>query len=241
MRAASAISPPMRRTADGDAGRRQGGGIGPQAGRRRLVVVGLHSLGRLDRAPGRGGVLAVRQGDRRVGQQPPGDVGLRHHQLRLVDRHRLGRHLHIGFLLPDEGDLAHRAQPHRRIDDPVRRRLRRALSAAASRPGLVRLLAGPLSGHDGAVAAIQKPASVGLLRHPDLCDQLGAVLVSRTDSRPRGAAGPRGNAGQAIGLRVAGGRIPRARRAMAALPRHLWRAGGADGAAGLFGSFDRRP
>ena len=55
-----------------------------------------------------------------------GDVGVRHHQLRLVGRHRPRGHPDLGDLAPAQARLANVDQPLRRGDDPVRRRLRGA-------------------------------------------------------------------------------------------------------------------
>ena len=44
----------------------------------------------------RGGHLAAAQGHRHLGRQHPGRLGLRDHQLRLVDRHRPRRHADLG-------------------------------------------------------------------------------------------------------------------------------------------------
>ena len=52
-------------------------------------------------------------------------VGLRHHQLRLVDRYRPRRHPHLRHPAALQAELAKFHQPVCRSDDTVRRRLRR--------------------------------------------------------------------------------------------------------------------
>ena len=51
--------------------------------------------------------------------------------------------------------------------------------AAAPGPPVVRLLAVPVSEHDGAVAAVPQPAGLGRVRGLDLRHGLAAVLVRR--------------------------------------------------------------
>ena len=87
---------------------------------------------------------------RHLGQQPAGRLGLRHHQLRLVDRHRPRRHADLGHPAPAPAGVAHLDQPLRRGDDALRRRLRAALPALPHRPPLAGgLLAAALPEHDG--------------------------------------------------------------------------------------------
>ena len=69
-----------------------------------------------------------------LGHQRPGRLGLRHHQLRLVDRHRPRRHADLGHPAAAAPGVAHVDQPLRRGDDAVRGRLRRALSRSST-PG----------------------------------------------------------------------------------------------------------
>ena len=65
-----------------------------------------------------------------LGHQHPGRLGLRHHQLRLVDRHRPRRHADLGDPAAAAPGVAHLDQPLRRGDDALRRGLRRAVPAA---------------------------------------------------------------------------------------------------------------
>ena len=58
---------------------------------------------------------------RHLGHQHPGRLGLRDRQLRLVDRHRPRRHLHLGGPAAAAPEVAHLDQPLRRGDDAVRR------------------------------------------------------------------------------------------------------------------------
>ena len=121
----------------------------------------------------------------------PVGLGLRHRQLRLVDRHRPRRHADLGHPAAAAPEVAHVDQPLRRGDDAVRRRLRRPVSAVAHGPAVVLLLAVPLSQHDGAVAAVPQPAGLGRVRRHDLLHRVAAVLVRRPDPRPGDAARPR--------------------------------------------------
>ena len=67
------------------------------------------------------------------GSQLAGDVGLCHPQLRLVDRHRLGRYDHLRAVLSSARRLAHFDQPHCRNHDAVRGGSSRHLSHYPSR------------------------------------------------------------------------------------------------------------
>ena len=79
--------------------------------------------------------LALLRRRRHLGHRLAGRLGLRHHQLCLVDRDRQRRHVHLGAVLPDAVGVAQLDQPHRRIDDAVRRRLRRHLSRSCISAG----------------------------------------------------------------------------------------------------------
>ena len=95
------------------------------------------------------------------GDQPPDHVGLRDHQLRLVDRHRPRRDLDLGDPPPAEAAVADVDQSVRGGDDAVRRGLRRDVPAAPHGAPLVLLLDGPVPEHDGALAAVPEPAGLG--------------------------------------------------------------------------------
>ncbi len=137
-----------------------------------------------------GGHLAARQGHRHLGHQHPGRLGLRDHQLRLVDRHRPRRHADLGDPAAVPAGVAHLDQPLRRGDDAVRGGLRRPVPAAPLGPAVARLLAVPLSEHDGPLAAVPQPADLGRLRGLHLRHGVAAVLVRRPDPRPGDAARP---------------------------------------------------
>ncbi len=65
----------------------------------------------------------------------PGRLGLRHHQLRLVDRHRPRRHADLGDPAAAAPGVAHLDQPLRRGDDALRRGLRRHVSRSSTSAG----------------------------------------------------------------------------------------------------------
>ena len=125
------------------------------------------------------------------GNNIPVGWALRHHQLRLVDRYRSRRHADLGDPAAVASEMADVDQPFRRSDDTVRRGLRRHVSAAAHWAPVAGLLAVPLSEHDGHLAAVPQPADVGRVCGFDLRDGFAAVLVRRSDSRPRDTARPR--------------------------------------------------
>ena len=146
--------------------------------------------------------LAAAQGRRHLGQQHPGRLGVRHHQLRLVDRHRPRRHADLGDSAALQAAVAHVDQPLRRSDDDLRRHVRGDLPGLPHRPSVARgLLAVPVSQHDGPVAAVPQPAHLGRVRRLDLRHGLGRVLVRRPHPRPGDDARSRGVEGQARRLR----------------------------------------
>ncbi len=125
--------------------------------------------------------LAVLAGGRHLGHRLAGDVGLRHHQLCLVDRDRQRRDFHLGAVLSDALRMAQFDQSPCRVDDIVRRCLRRHLPDPASWPTMAVLLAGAVSRDNAHLAAIPQPAAVGFLRHHDLRPVVNPVLVSWPD------------------------------------------------------------
>ena len=134
--------------------------------------------------------LPVPERHRHLGRHHPHRLGLRHRQLRLVDRHRPRRHpdlRHSSFAAPVVAQLH---QPFRRGHDAIRRGLRRNFSRHSRRPPLAGLLALPLSQHHGRVAAIPQPAHVGRIRRFHLRHHLRAVLVHGADPRFRHPARP---------------------------------------------------
>ena len=79
--------------------------------------------------------LAVHPRRRHLGHQDPGRLGLRHHQLRLVDRDRPRRHLHLRDPAAAPPGLAHLDQPLHRGDDALRRGLRGDVSRSSTSAG----------------------------------------------------------------------------------------------------------
>jgi len=115
-------------------------------------------------------------------------LGLRHHQLRVVDR--LG---HAGtlisailLLLQQKWRTSINRSPRH---DALSRSSARCSSAAAHGTPLVRhVLAHALPERPGHLAAVQEPAHLGRLRRLDLLHDLVALLVPRPHPRPRVAA-----------------------------------------------------
>ena len=145
------------------------------------------------------------------GNNVPVGWAVRHHQLRLVDRHRPRRHAHLGDSAALQAAVAHVDQPLRRSDDDLRghcaRRSSRSSTPAArgSRP----TGCSPIPNTMGSVAAVPQPAHLGRVRGLDLRHRLGRVLVRRPHPRPRDDARSRGVEGQAGHLRHAVARLAR--------------------------------
>ena len=122
-------------------------------------------------------------------------LGVRDHQLRLVDRHRPRGHVHLGDPVPVRADVAHVDQSLRRGDDDLRGRCRRrsfrcSTSAGRGSPTGCSRYPNPM----GVWPQLQERAAVGRRRGDDVLHGLAAVLVPRPDPRPRDAARPREDA-----------------------------------------------
>ena len=98
--------------------------------------------------------LLFAKGVGHLGHPHAGDVGIRHHQFRVVDRNRPRRHADLRHSAAAQPALAQLHQPFRRSHDAVRGGLRRHVPAAAPGPSLAVLLAVSLSQHHGRAAAI---------------------------------------------------------------------------------------
>ncbi len=176
---------------------------------------------------------------RNLGQQPAGRVGVRHHELCLVDRYRSRRHADLGDPAVVQADVADIHQPLRRGDDAVCRCLRGHLSAHAHRAALVGVLALPVSEHHDAVAAVQEPAHLGRVRGLDLRAGVAVVLVRRVDPRRRHAARPRDHTRRPHHLRHDGDGVARLGPALAPLRDRLPPAGGPRDSARRLGPLGR--
>ena len=124
------------------------------------------------------------EGHRHLGREHSCRLGLRHRQLRLVDRHRPRGHADFGHPAAVPAAMAHVDRAVRRGDDALRGCLRGHVPGAAHRAPVDRLLALPVPELDGPVAAVPQPADLGRVRGVDLRDGLGPVLVRGADSRP---------------------------------------------------------
>ena len=117
--------------------------------------------------------LLCRHGHR--GREPAGRLGLVHHQLRVLDRHRPRRHADLGGALPLPPAVADRHQPRGGGDDAVRGGLRRHLPDHPPRAAVVRLLARPVPERARpALGELQLAARVGHLRDLHLRPRVGS-------------------------------------------------------------------
>jgi hypothetical protein len=102
--------------------------------------------------------LAADQGHGDLGRQHPDRLGLRDHQLRLVDRHRPRRHADLGDPAAAQAGLAHVDQPLSPKDDDLRGHVRGPLPADPHRPSVARrLLAVPLPEQHGIWPQFRSP------------------------------------------------------------------------------------
>ena len=107
-------------------------------------------------------------GHRPLGKQHPRGVGVRHHQLRLVDWHRPRRDLHQRHLAAVRAALADLDQPLRRGDDALRRHAGGPVPVFHIGPALVRVLAHSVPVRDVHLAAVSLVAAVGRRGGDDL-------------------------------------------------------------------------
>ncbi len=196
------------------------------------------------RRPARSSVgWLVLERHRRLGHQQPGRLGLRHHELRLLDRYRPRRHADLAPIL-----FLFRQKWRTAINRSAEAMTIFAVMCAGLFPLLhtgrpvVRLLDLPvLPTTWAAVAELPSPARVGRVRGQHLLHHLGAVLVHGHGSRPRDVPRSRDEQPRATRLRHLSlgwrgsprhwhryeTRVPDPRR-----PRD---------AAGALGALDRRP
>ena len=187
------------------------------------------------------GRLPVPQGRRHLGQQRSGRLGVRHHQLRLVDRHRPRRHAHLGHPAAAQAGLADVDQPLRRGDDALRRRLRADVPADSHRPAVARgLLADAVSQRHGHLAAVPQPAHLGRVRGQHLRHRLAALLVHRAHPRSGDDARPGQEQDHQVHLRRAGARLARLGAPLAALRERVSAARGHVDAARAVGPHRRQ-
>ena len=195
---------------------------------------------RVRQHPGRVGLVPAAQGHRHLGQQHSGRLGLRHHQLRLVDRHRPRRDADFGDPAAAPAGLAHLDQPVRGSHDALRRGVRRNVPVDSHGPPVAGgVLAVSLPEQHEPVAAVPQPAHLGRVRGINLRIGVAALLVRRPRPRPGHLPRPRQESRRAVPLRRAGSRMARLRAPLAALRDGVPAARGHVDAAGPFGSHHR--
>ena len=134
--------------------------------------------------------LPLPEGHRHLGRHHPHRLGIRHRQLRVVDRNRPRRNFDFRHPLIAAPVMAKFDQPLRRSHDAVRRRQRRNFPRRSRRPPVASVLAVSISQHHGCVAAIPQPAHVGRVRRLHLRHDFRAVLVHGPDPGFRDSARP---------------------------------------------------
>ena len=127
--------------------------------------------------------LAVHPGRRDLGNQYSHRLGIRHRQLRVVDRYRPRRDADLGHSAVAQAGLANVDQPVLGSDDAVRRGSGRHVPDSAPGPPVARLLADAVPEFDVAVAAAAKSADLGRIRGIDIRHGFASVLVHGSDSR----------------------------------------------------------
>ena len=173
---------------------------------------------------------------RHLGHQHSGGLGLRHRQLRVVDRYRPRGNADFGDSAAAQAGLAQLDQPLCRGDDAVCRGLRRHVPAACTRA---------VRGWPTGCSPIPTPWECGRSSAARCCGTslrfpptrpFRAVLVRRTDSRsgdlPRHGDEPGGQ----DHLRIAGHGLARLGAALEALRERLPAAGRTGDAAGALGA-----
>ena len=206
--------------------------------------IGLGWLAGLAAGMGLLGILLIAvtylflRGRRHLGHRDTGGLGLRDHQLRVVDRYRSRGNPDLGHPAAAEAIVAQLDQPLRGSHDAVRGGLRRYVPAAPHGPSVAGVLDVPVSQHDGGMATVPQPAGVGRVCGFDLRDDLGGVLVRGPGARFRHHARTGDPSGDQEDLRhpVAGlARFGAALEALRGLVHSAGRPGDAAGAVGTHG------
>ena len=148
------------------------GGAGGSPSPPRWAMVGVLALGLI--------LWLFIAGRRRLGQQHPGHLGAGHRQLRLVDRRRVGRAVHLGDVPAARRGMALRAESDHGDAVPRRGRRRRGLSDHPPRPPLVLLLEPAVSEH----ASTLWPQ----FRSPLFWDAVDIISFSRRPRSPSGTS-----------------------------------------------------
>ena len=183
----------------------------------------------------------IATGHRHLGTEQDRRLGVRHHELCLLGRHRTCRHADLGRAVSVPTEMANGRQSVGRSDDTLRRHVCRDLSADSHGTSVAGLLDDALSQHAWiAVGQLQIAAAVGRVCDLDLSSDLRRVLVRRSDPRP-------GHHSRSIKTRTATAnhvhsvaRLGRIGENMASLRNGLHAAGRIGDTAGVFGAHDRQ-
>ena len=167
-------------------------------------VPGMPRVSRLDRRRG-------------LGEQPSGRLGVGHHELCVLDRHRARGHADLGDPFSDPTEVAHVGQPRGGGDDVVRGRLRGDLSGVPHRARVDGLVSRAGAERERDLAEFPQPADVGRVRGGLVFHRFRAVLVYRADPRPRDDPRPLHVEDQEMHLRGDGARLARRQPPVAAL------------------------
>ena len=134
--------------------------------------------------PRRHGDLADCQWHRRLGTQQQRGLGLRYHELRILDRYRSRRNAHLGDSAAVSPAVENLDQPLRRSHDHLRGHVRRHVSRDTHGASLGCVLYLPLSESARALMG-QLPLPPGLGRggHQHILDRVALLLVPGDDSR----------------------------------------------------------
>ena len=174
----------------------------------------------------RRGVSPGEPGHRHVGQQHPRRLGLRHHQLRVVDRHRPRRDADLGDPAPVPAEVAHLHQPLRRDHDPVLGDVRRLFPLLhVGRPWFAYWLF-PYPSTIGLWPQFRSALDLGRLRGQHLPHSLHPLLVPRARARFRGGPRELTEAMAEAALRNPRPRLARRGQALEELPVRLPDPGG---------------
>ncbi len=125
-----------------------------------------------------------------VGLEHPGGVGVRYHQLRVLDRHRARRHTHFGHSLPVPAEVADEHQPLLGSHDYFRRDLCWSLSGHSRWPLLVCVVHVSIAELKPYFPELPLRSPVGSLRGFDLLHNLADLLVHRSHPGPWHASRP---------------------------------------------------
>ena len=150
----------------------------------RIVVGRVHCFGSGADSGCRDCLVSDRHGHRHLGTEQDRGLGVRHHQLCLLGRHRTCRNTDFCRPVSVPTEMANGRQSVGRSHDTLRRHVCRNLPADSHGTSVAGVLDDALSEHTWIIVGeFQIPAAVGRVCDLDVSSDLRCLLVRRSDPR----------------------------------------------------------